>query len=274
MYFVEIDESNKELFSHVLPEAMIDGLGISIGAVSDDLTVGAVSLSFNGEEYSIDWLYVTPSDRLKGVGRGLINEVRSMVSDIGICPIRMAISSSDESGLFPFILAIDDEDHPIDITYSHDRYVVSASDFSGSGALEEILSAGMVTDYVTGSFMKEDTAVRGKLLSEASKIFAVSDEEKFFSTCEKDLCLVTKKKGEIHAFVLVQREGENILKLSYLQSKDSKALVSLFQDLSAVLTEYPDNMTIFFDTVTAESKLLADKLFSDATKEAVYDIEL
>ncbi len=273
MYFVKIDESNKELFSHVLPESMIDGLGISIGAILDGVTVGAVSLSFNGEEYSIDWLYVAPSERLKGVGRGLIHEVRSMVSDIGICPIRMALSSSDDSGLFPFVLAIDDEDNPIDITYSHDRYVISATDFSGSKGLDKVLGSGMFLDYETGSFMKEDAAVRGNLLSEASEIFTVSDVEKFVSTCENDLCLVAKKKGEIYALALVQRESENVLRLSYLHSKNPKALTSLLQDLLAVLSEYPDDMVIYFDTVTVEAILLANKLFPDAKKEAIYDIE-
>ncbi|MCR4797323.1 MAG: hypothetical protein K5853_02630 [Lachnospiraceae bacterium] len=187
MYFVKIDGSNKALFSHVLPESMIDGLGISIGAVSDDVTVGAVSLSFIGEEYSIDWLYVAPSERLKGVGRGL----------------------------FPFVLAIDDEDNPIDITYSHDRYVISATDFSGSKGLDKVLGSGMILDYETGSFMKEDAAVRGNLLSEASEFFTVSDVEKFVSTCENDLCLVAKKKGEIYALALVQRESEKTRRRVY-----------------------------------------------------------
>ena len=84
MNYIKIDQSNRMDFASVLPEAFSQEPYIALGAYEPDGSVcGAVSLSDDGEQYGIDWLYVTPKKRLMGIGLGLVKEVKHMVSKIG-----------------------------------------------------------------------------------------------------------------------------------------------------------------------------------------------
>ena len=274
MVFVEIDETNIKQFSSVLPLELIDGLGISIGAAEDEEVWGAISLSYNGEEYNVDWLYVSPSVRFQGIGRELIREVRSLVANAGLCPIRMQVNASDDSGLYGFLLSIEDEDPPIDVIYSHDRYIITTEDFSRSAIIEKVANEHMVTAYETERFWSLDTSAREDMFNLIVENFSVFDEAKFSASCEKDLCLATRTKGRPEAFILVEREDETTLKLSYLYAANPKALASLFQDVSAMLMEYPNPQTVYFEPITPESKRLADRIFRDVKKERIFEAEL
>ena len=274
MVFVNIDEENIDEFASVLPRTMMDGLGVSLGAVIDDEVCGAISLSFDGEEYTIDWFYVTPSRRLRGVGRGLIQEVRNMVGEVGIAPIRMNVDASDESGLYQFFLSIEDEDTPIDMVYSHDRYVVSSKEFLNSSAMEKLQSNIRDQKFSAELFWDQDKEDIEGLLSDISKNFSVFDEESFAESCEKDLCVVEKRKGTIEAFVLVQRVDDDSLTLTYIYSINPKALMCAFCDLTVMLEEYGTPQRISFETINKNSMLLAQKLFPNGHMECIYEVEI
>ena len=108
-----------------------------------------------------------------------------------------------------------------------------------------------------------------------SDSFRVYDEEQFAASCEKDLCLAANKNGKPEGFVLVQRENDRTLRLSYLYSKNPKALLSVLNSLYEILEEYAyDPQIVYFEPVTEESEHLAEKLFPGAKKEAIYEIEL
>ena len=274
MDFVKIDAGNKADFSSVLPEGYIKGREVSIGAVEEDVVCGAVSFSFDGEEYMIDWIYVEPQKRLMGVGKGLIEEVRKFVSAVGLCPIRMLIEGDEESGLYEFVLSLEDEDHPIVVEYSHDRYTITTDDFAQSPAMDRLNEGPVQTSYKASSFWSLDKKERAKALSMILDGFSVFDEEAFKKSSEKDCCLVEKRNDEIESFILVQRLGDDTLQLSYLYSIKPKALAAVLQDLYATLLEYGENQTVFFEPITDESRKLAKTFFADAKKMPLYEVEL
>ena len=273
MIFVDIDDTNIEDFADVLPQDYIDGLGISIGAVEGDTACGAISLSFDGANYHIDWIFVTASMRLRGIGRGLIHEARAPVTEVGLFTMLMQLDASDDSGLYPFILSVADEEGPIELTYSHDRYVITRDDFLASPAVGKLIQMPKLADFKPGYFWNMKEEERKEAFSLITKDFSVVDEESFERSCEKKLCLVGKRKDKTETFVLVQRDDADLLTLSYLYSSDPKALACMFQMLYALLEKYESSLTINFEPINKQSRLLADKLFSNAKREAVYEAE-
>jgi len=273
MDYVKIDKANIVDFSSVLPENIIDYTGVSIGAVDDGNVYGAASVSFNGEEYNIDWIYVEPSKRLMGIGRSLINEIRALTSQIGVCPIRMVINSSDGSGLYPFILSIEDDEQPIDMSFSHNRYIVSVEDYVNSPDIQKILKQPDDASFYTELFWSMGNDEIESTLSLISANFSISSEERFKESCEKKLCIVKKRNNNIEAFSLIESLGEAI-NVSFIYSSNPKALVALLKDIAVELEGYNYQMPIYFDAIAEGSELLAKKLFKGAKIEYIYEAEL
>ena len=275
MNYVEINETNAEDFSSVLPKEWLNGWGVSVGAVEEGDVCGAVCLSYNGEEYLIDWLYVVPPKRRLGVARGMIAEARDLVFRVGIAPIRMMVNASDENGMYAFVTSLEGGDLPAVTSYSHDRYVISTKDFRRSPAVKEVLKKGnLISSYQTMFFWNMEEAERANTFLLISDSFYVCDEKKFMDGCEKPLCMAVKSKEGTEAVLLVEREDEQTLLLSYLYARQAKALAYVFQELYALLSEYETPQTIYFEPVTKESRRLAEHLFPDAEKEPVYEVEL
>ena len=130
MNYIRIDATNLDGFTSVLPASYFDGAGICLGAYEEDGSVcGAIALSYDGVQYDIDWLYVVGEKRLAGVGTGLIREVKHIVAELGVAPIRAQFDIEEDTGLYAFFLSMDDPDFTVDVAYSHNRYFSNTEDF-------------------------------------------------------------------------------------------------------------------------------------------------
>ena len=107
MNYIRIDATNIDDFTSVLPASYFDGAGICLGAYEEDGSVcGAIALSYDGVQYDIDWLYVVGEKRLAGVGTGLIREVKHIVAELGVAPIRAQFDIEEDTGLYAFFLTV------------------------------------------------------------------------------------------------------------------------------------------------------------------------
>ena len=271
MDYVRIDEQNKDIFLSVLPEDPVDELSVCIGAMDEKAVCGGVSVSFYGDMYSIDWLYVTPSMRRRGVARGLLREVQSLVAEIGFYPILMQVIDTGDNGIRDFLSSIESEFHLLEVTYSHDRYVITREVLVDHHVYGSLLDKGMITDYKAEMFWN----MGDKAIAYAMSLIDVSllDDSEFQASCKNDLCIAMMKKDRPEAFCLVLNRGRDGVLLYNLYSSNVRALVSLFQVLSDVMEEY-DTKALYYETTKKKAALFAEKLFPAAKKETVYDVEM
>ncbi len=270
MNYIRIDATNLDGFTSVLPASYFDGAGICLGAYEEDGSVcGAISLSYDGTQYDIDWLYVAGEKRLAGVGTGLIREVKHIVAELGVAPIRAQFDIEEDTGLYAFFLSMDDPDFTVDVAYSHNRYFSNTEDFIESFGGGDFLKLPRPRLFWS---LKEE--LKDQALSLAMEHLEITDAERFESSCEKTLCLAVSDGEIVNSFMLVQHTPSGDLSLSYLYAKDQKALVGMLKAAAIEAQENFHDKNIFFDAVTDEAEALANKILPGAIRHAVYEVEL
>ena len=271
MNYIRVSGENRSEFASVLPEIFTDENRVSLVAYEDDGTVcGAVSLSYAGYQYNVDWLYVVPERRRSKVGTGLLKEVQYMVASIGICPIIARFDASKDNGLYEFFMDVSNPDMLVDVEYAFDRYNVSAEDFINS----EVLKKKGEMDYVPVYLFDMDEEQREKAFDKAMEHLVLLDTEGFEESCVKELCFAVENNGEISALMIVQKEVEGELHLSYLYSEDGKSLMSMLVPAAREVRKNYKGYSISFDAVTDEAELLAKKFFPKAERGLIYEAEL
>ncbi len=269
--YIEITEENREDFSAVLPDLLLDNMGISVGAVnSKDEVCGAISLSFDGARYDIDWIYVTPDMRKKGVGRGLMTEAKRIVDHVGICPIYAQFDPLDGSGLYEFFLSLNSGQMIVDITYSHDRYMVDALDFLHS----EHLKMKKDPEYMAEPLWEMEEEKIDAVLGIVLENYSIRNPKAFRESCEKKLCFAVQNGDRIQGIMIMQKLPGGDLLLSYIYSRDPRAAASLLMAASLEIKRNYKQKRIYFDVVSREAELMAKKFFPDARPMHIYEADL
>ncbi len=270
-YFVEINDENKGDFAEVLPELLMDNIGLSVGAINSRGEVcGAISLSFDGAQYDIDWIYVTEEMRLTGVGRGLVTEVKRMVDRIGICPIYAQFDPLDDSGLYGFFLSLNSTDLIVDVSYSHDRYVVDAQDFLRSEHLKMKKDPKYMAEPLWELEEEKLESAMGIVLAN----YSIRDPEVFEESCEKNLCFAVQDEDHIRGLMIVQKLPGGDLLLSYIYSRDPRAAASLLMAASLELKRNYKHKKIYFDVVSREAEIMAKNFFPGVSPVHIYEADL
>ncbi len=275
MKTVYIDEERRADFGCVLPKEMTFGSQcILLGAVDEEgRAAGALAVSEDPEQYSIEWIYVDPKARRQGVGAHLMAELDKMINTVGIKPLRCTFAADEEGALFAFFHSFDRPGFSFEITFSHNRYKVPAKDFMNSPRLEE--EYGLEFDLK--EFFTLSKEIQKELLRLVSDRYVIADLEEWEAACEKPLCVVAVKKGAPKAFLIVQKQGGRVLELSFLYSSDPKAVYYLLQTVAMIMQEEDDKYgesEIVFDTPFPESEVMARKFFENANVSHIYEAEL
>ena len=119
MNHILITEENADDFSPLLPPGYSPAEDrIAIGAYNDKgYMAGTISLKQVDYEYDIDWLYVSPSFRRKGVGTGLIKEAVNMIDETGVVPFTARFEATPEDdGILWFFRSLNLDTHIIDVS--------------------------------------------------------------------------------------------------------------------------------------------------------------
>ena len=269
--YVLIDANNAENFDYVLPKKpdMSDNRA-NIGAVDEEGTIlGSISYSLIGFEYVIDWLYVHPDVRLKGVGTGLVEEVKKAVVETGD---RFPFSArfevtEDDPGMHIFFLSFDD----IVTEYSHERYVVKPEMLKTAPALQKIPDPGIRTEFFFDLPPDEQKKIIAEIDSEEN--YVVADFDMWKKRCVPELCRCAYSKDNLAGFIIMQELSNGNLELSYLYFRYHKGLFDLLSETASEIERLFPKVSLTFDAVSDESMKLAKRLFPDAQKVHVYEAQ-
>ena len=270
MNFILLDKENREDFISVYPSVIPDdGERISIGAGSDGgEALGAVSVVYLNCQILIDWLYVDPLARNRGIGSALIAEIIEMITKTGErYPLvaRFPVTEEEDS-LHRFFLSLEE----FEVSFSHDRYYVTAKD------LREIkpFRKQMMEEEPPGHFFEEPVAWQKQILSqlESEQVYSVPDYGKWKEDCVPELCLSFVMDGELVGLIFVTKRGED-LELAWLYSVFPSVLYRLLKEALETADQLYPEADLTFEVMSEEAGKLAKKFFPDARREHIYEAE-
>ncbi len=269
--FTLITNENIEGFSGVLPKDMAStDVRFSVGAYDDEKNVlGAVSYTMIDYQYEVDWLYVEPQARRRKIATHLMDKVISFASEtLEIFPITVHYSSSGEGDpIHEFFMFYG----KMDVSYSHERYLIRAKDIP----LSPFLHKNLKMRHDRKKFFDEPLDVQRKILKllERSSNYVVEDIKCWEATCEKDLCQCIYVNNNLMDAIFIQKNADGSLELSFLYSKYPEGLLSLITSVAEEIElNYPGH-DLMFDAINTESQRLAEKLFPGASSRPVYEAD-
>ena len=266
---VLLTKENRKDFESVFPAVFRESdHRISIGAYREDGAVlGAISFVLVDNQYDIDWLYVIPEVRRQGVATGLIKVFQDfIVKTLERYPVnvRFPVTQEDVS-LHRFFLSLPGAD----VTYSHERYFVSAEDIRKSAPIHN--RSAEAVEVKTFFSTEEDWQKRTLQTIRRTYGFAVSDEAAWKEDCVPDLCLYMSVKNNVLCGIFVQRAAEHMLELVWLYGKYPPGMFCLLQEAAGTAERlYPED-SLTFEAINEKSEKLAQRLFPNARSVAIYE---
>ncbi len=128
MNHILITEDNQEAFSDVLPPRLSGRDRITIGAYDDDGAVcGAVSMTQASDRMDLDWIFVMPQVRRRGIGSGLVAELSDYALQAEGRPLYCSFAADEDegNGLYLFFVSDALSDCGFDVSYAYDRYIIT-----------------------------------------------------------------------------------------------------------------------------------------------------
>ena len=268
---VLIEEDMRDDFEDVFPmELDLSMTRVAVGAVDErDYILGAVSYQVVNYEYHIDWLYVEPEYRRRGIGTFLIDQVLRAVMQTGeILPVTARFELSDENmDLYNFFLSSQN----MDLSYSHERYYVSFENLRSS----EILHRSINSKLKMVSFFNKPLIEQKKILNMLSKeeTYTVTDYDAWKKECVPELCQCVYVNNNLVDLIFMKELPDGNLELSFLYGKYPRGLMELLYDIiSKIEMNYPGAF-LTFEAISEEARNLAQNLFPSARTVPVYEAE-
>ncbi len=266
--YVLLDKKNRKDFTSVFPEVIPDeGNRISLGAYREDGAVlGAVSYVLINYRYDIDWIYVTPAARLQGVGMGLFHEITGIISGtMERYPLCAQFPLSEEDPcLHRFFLSCPG----VDVSYSHERYFVTAEDLKAIKPLQRKSESR----FRSAGFFDEPLQWQKRTLAMLSRSeqFSVADYEAWKNECAPELCKCLMIQNNLVSLLFVQKDKKD-LELSWLYSDYPPGLQTLLADAVADANRFYPKASLSFEAINEKSDQLARHLFPEARHTAIYE---
>ena len=268
--YVLINKENRDQFLCVFPAFLkANGNRVSLGAVNEDGEIlGGISFTFANFRYDIDWLYVEEAARRQGVGAGLVRQVIKFANNTGeIYPIacRFDVSDTDKE-LHSFFISLDE----MEVDYSHERYFITTKDVVASKLTKMEPKKGSVG---AEAFFDKPKGFQENVLRflEKNHDYSVFDYEEWKDECVPELCKCVISHNELVGSIFILQTGENKFDISFVYSRNPKALALLLGSVAKELEEkYPD-AELSYETVSSESEVLSEHLFSHARSEHIYE---
>ncbi len=275
MNYIIINQENQEDFQSVLPEDFTTGkMRVTLGAYDEEGYVcGAVSFRLAGWQYHLDWLFVEPASRRRGIASGLLDEIYAFIRSLTPYPLLAHFEASEEEdALHGFFLSLGKRPLLCSMAYSHERYYISHDALASSPVLLKQIGAGGGQKY----FFEEPERSRRKILSKIEEHYVVEDLEAWEASCVPELCRVSyaKEGGDIACLIFVQRQMDEKLELSFLYSQNPRRLMGLLSDVSAEALKLFPKAQLVFDAINEGSRQLAEKIFPGAASVHIYEAEI
>ena len=269
--YVLLNEENRGDFDTVFPEGIaLVPFRVAFAAVDEEGRIlGAVSYILLNYEYLLDWVYVEPEVRRQGVGTQLVEEVfRIIVKTENLFPLTARFEySNDDTELHTFFLSI----KYMYTSYSHERYYVTKEDLRSSEGLKRSVNSEVTTEKFFDLSVAEQKKILTLLMMQET--YVVGDYEQWKKTCVPELCRCVYAKNTLVDLIIMQRNPDGNMELSYLYGKYPKGLFQLLSETVKDLEALFPESNITFDAMNDESVKLAEHLFPKARKAHVYEAE-
>ena len=269
---VLIEEDNRSDFAGVFPDAIeLTDSRVAVAAVDDDdeVILGAISYKVVGYEYLIDWLYVEPQMRRRGIGTYMINQVlRAVVQSGEILPVTAQFEfREDDDLLHTFFLSC----QIMTTTYSHERYYVSPEEIKASDALHRSVKA----EHKIVQFFDQSENEQRIILNFLSKqqTYTVLDYEKWKEECVPELCQCVFVNNNLVDLIFMRKLSNGNLELAYLYGKYPRGLIELLGSTVSKMEALFPGASLTFDAMSDESLQLAKRLFPKAKTAHIYEAE-
>ncbi|MBQ8946602.1 MAG: hypothetical protein IJ058_07280 [Lachnospiraceae bacterium] len=209
MNVTRITEENIDYFSPLIPEAVYEDKELlHLGAVTDEGEACAVmSVSFTGNMAVIEWIYTAGSMREQGAGTALVDLLRTMTDQLGLEGIE--VDFDDEADELDFFL----KDYGFLVGEDNDVYEVPIKDIVYGDLISQLVEA---ENYSRGIRKITDISLKDSLAEYAGSIGI--DRDGLSELSDKYSFVVTDDEGGINCSILISEEGEDDLRIHYLDA--------------------------------------------------------
>ncbi len=267
--FVLITAENQGSFRNVLPiEYVGDGDRISIGCYDNNgYVLGAVSFVLLNDQIDVDWLLVDPEVRRMKVATKLMDKVIAFSSDnMEFYPMSAKYCMyEDNMPIHEFFVSYG----KMDVSYSHERFLVKAKDI----ALSPVLHKRLKNKLTPRLFFNEPPALQRKILAlmEKNGKFQVEDYEAWKKLCVKQLCRCDYIGNVLMDLIFIQKRPDGNFELSFLYSRYPEGLMCMICNVARDVELQFNGVDLSFDAVSTESENLARKIFPGAESRQVFE---
>ena len=269
--YVLITEDNRDDFEVVIPDAMkMGGNRVAVAAVDEkDRILGAVSYQMINYQVEIDWIFVEPEVRRKGIGSGLITEVLKALMHTGeLLPVVAYFEYDEEDDeLHSFFLSCEN----LMTSYSHDRFYVKQKEIQESNMLHGGAGAAKRFDNFFDLEEKRQKSILNMLRMD--QFYSVSDYEAWKKSCVPKLCRCSFDNNELSNLIFMKKRTDGNIELSFLYAKNPKGLLELLCEITDDLEKAFPMSDLVFDAINPESERIAKHLFPDAKIVHIYEAD-
>lgn len=263
-----ITDENYQDFKTVLPAQLSGRSRTTIGAYNDEgFVCGAISMEQMEDRYDIDWLFVLPAVRRRGIGTKLVTAIVDLAEYTGGLSVQSIFEAEDAEKLYDFFLSDAMQEQLFEISYLCQRFYVLPE---ALGYLEGIK---VKVEGTSELFFKLPMYRQYQILEMISSQYEVRNFDIWENSCTKDLCRVIYRGDKLEALIFFSDRTDGDLELTFLYGKSPKSLIRLMSDtFDEKKLRYPE-AKIIFDAMTPSSERLARKLFPEAKTVPLYEAE-
>ncbi len=258
MTLTGIGEKNISAFAPLMSGFSLDDVSIAVGAIHDDKAVGVVLLDAVDEALMLDYIYVVPEYRRKGIATDMLWGVIYEISSAEPAALHVNYPESSEA-LHGFFLSMGFK------LYRDGRsYRIPAADILDTPAFKKVTSAKVKHRISRLSDMtnKEENDI--KKAFEAARLKSNVIDNRSLSD-ELSLVAFDGETDEPEALVLCE-EGDKIVSIVFLVSfkHDMVALADIIHALKdAILEKKGDDCDILFVTMDEKMEAFAKTLVGE-----------
>ncbi len=250
-----VGEENREAFEPLMNGLDPSDYEICIGAIADDEAAGVAFYNTIGDALMLDYIFVSPAHRNKGIGRALVEDFIEEIKEAGPRVLYVNYPEKQEE-LYCFSRALG-----FRIFRDGLSFRTPVKNLLESEALDKLLQAGKKNPIVTldGLTMHEKKELKRKLEDNDMESGIIDSN----ALClPLSLAVLDKKNKEVVALVLCSRSRTQIM-IDYLVNFTSNPvyLVDLLDGLKeAVIREELEDCDLIFVAMNEGMEKLPKKL--------------
>ena len=211
MRLTRIEQENRDYFSYLCPDSLLNDDGLfKLGVIDDEDYACSMCVIGIGDSLAhIRWIMTDPGSREKGAATFLIDNVLELLKDTGVDGIDVRFMSSDED-LDDFL-----EERGFLVDEDTGIYSIPIPDLVYSREMEQITGSIGASRH-TKPF-PDDDAVRGKLIRKLSESFQ-TDPHVFDGISPKYSAIYYDTGSHPSGVICVSESGDKDLYVNYLFS--------------------------------------------------------